>query len=130
MIDRKNIFGHPVRSDRRTYDNIKIIETGWGDSYTTVCHSYYCYQYYYCYHCCYFYHFFSLSLQAFFQNFSTEAYPSRLQRLIPSAPPRFNWRQIIYRLDRAKIWGFRTGGCSSKLSGEMLLRTPDFSQSF
>lgn len=28
MIDRKNIFGHPVRSDGRTYDNIKIIETG------------------------------------------------------------------------------------------------------
>ena len=37
MTDRKNIFGHPVRSDGRTYDNIKIIETGWGDSYATVC---------------------------------------------------------------------------------------------
>ena len=37
MIDGKNFFDQPVQSDRRTYDNIRKIETGQGDDYTTGC---------------------------------------------------------------------------------------------
>ena len=37
MIDGKNFFDEPVKSDMRTYDNIWIIATGQGDDYTTGC---------------------------------------------------------------------------------------------
>ena len=50
MIERGNIFDHPVKNDQRTYDNftktrnIRKIATGQGDDYTTGCllhHVYY-----------------------------------------------------------------------------------------
>ena len=37
MIDRKNFFDQPVKSDMRTYDKIRKIATGQGDDYTTGC---------------------------------------------------------------------------------------------
>ena len=37
MIDVRNFFDHPVKSDMRTYDNIRKIATGQGDDYTTSC---------------------------------------------------------------------------------------------
>ena len=37
MIDGKNFFGQPVKSNMRTYNNIRKIETGEGDDYTTGC---------------------------------------------------------------------------------------------
>ena len=37
MIDGKNIFDHPVKSDMRTYDNICKIVTGQVDDYRTGC---------------------------------------------------------------------------------------------
>ena len=39
MIDRKNFFDQPVKSDEnmRTYDNIRKIATGQGDDYNTGC---------------------------------------------------------------------------------------------
>ena len=37
MIDRKNVFDQPVKSDMRTHDNIRKIGTGQGDDYTTGC---------------------------------------------------------------------------------------------
>ena len=43
MIDGKKFFDQPVKSDMRTYDNIKRIATGKGDDYTTVCLLYYIY---------------------------------------------------------------------------------------
>ena len=36
MIDGKNFFDQPIKSDMRTYDNIRKIETGQGDDYTTI----------------------------------------------------------------------------------------------
>ena len=36
MIDRKNFFDQPVKSSRRTYDNILKFTTGQGDDYNTV----------------------------------------------------------------------------------------------
>ena len=33
----KNFFVQPVKSDMRTYDNIRKIETGQGDDYITGC---------------------------------------------------------------------------------------------
>ena len=35
MIDAKNFFNQPVKSDMRTYDNIHKIITGQGDDYAT-----------------------------------------------------------------------------------------------
>ena len=35
MIDGRNVFHQPVKNDLRTYDNIRKIETGKGDGYTT-----------------------------------------------------------------------------------------------
>ena len=37
MIDGKIFFDQPVKTDMRTYDNIRKIETGHGDDYTTSC---------------------------------------------------------------------------------------------
>ena len=37
IIDGKNFFDKPVKSDMRTYDNIHKIATGQGDDYTTGC---------------------------------------------------------------------------------------------
>ena len=37
MIDGKNLFDKPIKSDKITYDNIRKIATGWGDDYTTGC---------------------------------------------------------------------------------------------
>ena len=37
MIDGKNFFNRPFKSDMRTYDNIRKIATGQGDHYTTGC---------------------------------------------------------------------------------------------
>ena len=37
MIDGKNFFDQPVKSDTRTYDNIRKIAVGQGDDYTTGC---------------------------------------------------------------------------------------------
>ena len=37
IIDAKNFFDQPVKSDVRTYDNNRKIATGQGDYYTTVC---------------------------------------------------------------------------------------------
>ena len=37
MIDGKNIFDQPVKSDMRTYDNICKIATSQGDDYATDC---------------------------------------------------------------------------------------------
>ena len=37
MIDGKNFFDQPVKSNIRTYDNIRKILTGQGDDYTTDC---------------------------------------------------------------------------------------------
>ena len=37
MIDRKNIFGQPVKNNKVTYEDIQKIVTGQGDDYTTGC---------------------------------------------------------------------------------------------
>ena len=37
MIDGKNFFDQPVKSDLRTYDKIQNIATGQGDDYTIGC---------------------------------------------------------------------------------------------
>ena len=37
MIDRKNVFDQPVKSDMRTHDDIRKIATVQGDDYTTGC---------------------------------------------------------------------------------------------
>ena len=37
MIDEKSFFDQPLKSDRRTSDNIRKIATGQVDDYTTVC---------------------------------------------------------------------------------------------
>ena len=37
MIDGKNFFDQPVKSDMRTYENIRKIATGQGDDYSTCC---------------------------------------------------------------------------------------------
>ena len=37
LIDGKNFFDQPVKSDLRKYDNTRKIETGQGDDYTTGC---------------------------------------------------------------------------------------------
>ena len=37
MIDGKNFFGHPVKSNMRAYDNIWKIATDQGDDYTNGC---------------------------------------------------------------------------------------------
>ena len=37
MIDGKNFFNQPVKSDMRTCDDIRIIPTGQGGDYTTCC---------------------------------------------------------------------------------------------
>ena len=37
MIDGKNFFDQPAKSDIRTYDNIQRIVTVQGDDYTTGC---------------------------------------------------------------------------------------------
>ena len=37
MIDGKNIFDQPVKSNITTYDNIQKIVTGQGDDYKTGC---------------------------------------------------------------------------------------------
>ena len=37
MIDRKNSFDQPVKSDMRRYDNVQKITTVQGDGYTTGC---------------------------------------------------------------------------------------------
>ena len=37
MIDERNVFDQPVKSDRKTYENIRKIKTGQGDDYTTGC---------------------------------------------------------------------------------------------
>ena len=37
MIDGKNVFDQPVKSDVRRYDNVRKIAIGQGDDYTTGC---------------------------------------------------------------------------------------------
>ena len=37
MNDGKNVFDQLVKSDMRTYDNIRKLATGQGDDYTTGC---------------------------------------------------------------------------------------------
>ena len=37
MIDEQNFFSQPVKSNLRTYDNIRKIAAGQGDEYTTSC---------------------------------------------------------------------------------------------
>ena len=37
MIDGKNFFDQPVKNDKVTFDNIRMIATGQGDDYTTGC---------------------------------------------------------------------------------------------
>ena len=37
MIDGKNVFDQPVKSNKVTYENIRKIATGQGDDYTTGC---------------------------------------------------------------------------------------------
>ena len=37
IIDGKNFFDQPMKNDLKTYDNIRKIETGQGDDYTTAC---------------------------------------------------------------------------------------------
>ena len=37
MIDGKNYFDQPIKSDMRTCNNIRKIATGQGDDYTTCC---------------------------------------------------------------------------------------------
>ena len=37
MIDGKNFFDQPVKSNMRTYDNVRKIATDQGDDYTTGC---------------------------------------------------------------------------------------------
>ena len=37
MIDGINIFDQPIKSDLKTYDNIRKIATGQGNDYTTGC---------------------------------------------------------------------------------------------
>ena len=37
MIDGKNFFDQPIKSDKITYNNIRKIATGQGDYYTTGC---------------------------------------------------------------------------------------------
>ena len=37
VIDRQNVFDEPVKSDMRTYDNIRKVATGQGDDYITGC---------------------------------------------------------------------------------------------
>ena len=36
-IDEKHFFDQPVKNNLKTYDNIRKIETGKGDDYTTSC---------------------------------------------------------------------------------------------
>ena len=37
MIDGKDFFDHPIKNDKRAYENIRKIATGQGDDYTTGC---------------------------------------------------------------------------------------------
>ena len=37
MINGENVFDHPVKDNKVTYENIKKIATGQGDDYTTGC---------------------------------------------------------------------------------------------
>ena len=37
MIDGKNVFDQPMKSNKITYENIRKIATGQGDDYTTGC---------------------------------------------------------------------------------------------
>ena len=37
MIDGENYYDHPVKSDMRTYNNIRKIATGQRDDYTAGC---------------------------------------------------------------------------------------------
>ena len=37
MIDGKNVFGQPINSKHKTYENIRKIATGKKDYYTTGC---------------------------------------------------------------------------------------------
>ena len=43
MIDGKNSFNQPIKTDIKKYDNIRKITTGQGDNYTTGCLQYYNY---------------------------------------------------------------------------------------
>ena len=35
MIDGRNVFDQPIKNDLKIYDNIRKIETGQGDDFTT-----------------------------------------------------------------------------------------------
>ena len=37
MINGRNFFNQPMKNDLKTYDNIKVVEGGQGDDYTTGC---------------------------------------------------------------------------------------------
>ena len=37
MVAARNFFDRPIKNDLETYDNIRMIETGPGDDYTTEC---------------------------------------------------------------------------------------------
>ena len=37
MIDGRNFFDHPIKSDLKTFHNIRKIAIGQGDDYTTEC---------------------------------------------------------------------------------------------
>ena len=43
MIDGKNFFDQPIKSDKVTYKNIRKIATGQGDDYTIGCLLHYIY---------------------------------------------------------------------------------------
>ena len=47
MIDKKNVFDQPVKSNMRVYDNIWKISTDQGDDYTTGCLQDYYFKYHY-----------------------------------------------------------------------------------
>ena len=46
MIDGKNFFDQPIKSDLKTYDNFRKISTGKRDDYTTGCLLEYIYIYF------------------------------------------------------------------------------------
>ena len=37
MIDGKNVFDQPIKNNKITHENIRKIDTGWWDDYTTGC---------------------------------------------------------------------------------------------
>ena len=48
IVDGKNVFGQPIKSDKATYESIGNIATGQGDDYITGCLLDYAYVRNYC----------------------------------------------------------------------------------